>query len=162
MATFNRLRLLTPQSGEINTGLSRISSITVVLVTSLVVAAFLYYRYSKGKHRRLPYPPGPKPKFMIGNALDIPLTNAGQVYAEWGRNFNSESSTNMAIYLCVYQISSNIDHSTGKIVHAEALGKHIIVVNDLSVAEELFENRAKIYSDRPEVPALKMWVEPWS
>ena len=101
MATFNKLRLLTLQSGEINTGLSRISSITVVLVTSLVVAAFLY-RYSKGKHRRLPYPPGPKPRFLIGNALDIPLTNAGQVYAEWGRRFNSESSTNMAVWFqCV-------------------------------------------------------------
>jgi len=38
---------------------------------------------------RLPYPPGPTPKPLIGNALDFPIINASEKYAEWGRIYDS-------------------------------------------------------------------------
>lgn len=43
---------------------------------------------SKGK--RAPYPPGPKPLPLIGNALDFPSEKFAQSYAEWGQKYNSE------------------------------------------------------------------------
>jgi len=47
---------------------------------------------------------------------------------------------------------------TGTILHLEALGSHVIVLNSLKDADELLEKRARIYSDRPHIPILKMWV----
>jgi hypothetical protein len=56
-----------------------------------IVAAKLVYDLLE-RHTRsnsLSYPPGPKPKFLIGNALDFPKDNARRVFAEWGRKYNS-------------------------------------------------------------------------
>jgi hypothetical protein len=64
-----------------------LSSFSVALLC--VVAAKLAYDLSKRNARSLQYPPGPKPKFLIGNALDFPKGNAGQVFAEWGKKYNS-------------------------------------------------------------------------
>ena len=55
----------------------------------IIVAAKLAYKSSKRKARSLPFPPGPTPKFLIGNALDFPKGNAGRVFAEWGKKYNS-------------------------------------------------------------------------
>ena len=52
----------------------------------LIIAAKLAYDSLK---RNAPYPPGPKPKFLIGNALDFPKDNARRVFAEWGKRYNS-------------------------------------------------------------------------
>ena len=40
----------------------------------------------------------------------------------------------------------------GSVLHTSALGSHVVVVNKLEDAIELFERRARIYSDRPEYP----------
>ena len=45
----------------------------------------------------LSYPPGPRPKFLIGNALEFPKYNARRVFAEWGRKYNSEFSMIMLL-----------------------------------------------------------------
>ena len=56
-----------------------------------IVAAKLVDNFLKRNARphSLSYPPGPKPKFLIGNALDFPKDNARRVFAEWGRKYNS-------------------------------------------------------------------------
>lgn len=46
----------------------------------------LFYR-SRAR-RRLPYPPGPKPLPLIGNALDIPTVKGFQVFAEWAKQYS--------------------------------------------------------------------------
>ncbi|KAF4619930.1 hypothetical protein D9613_004665 [Agrocybe pediades] len=84
------------------------------------------------KSQPAPYPPGPKPKFLIGNALDIPSVKSSKVYVEWEKKYNS------------------------KILHAEALGNHILVLNSLEDADELLEKRSKNYSDRPHIPLVKI------
>ncbi|KAF4621053.1 hypothetical protein D9613_001191 [Agrocybe pediades] len=84
------------------------------------------------KNSHPPYPPGPKPKFLIGNALDIPVEGASEIYMEWGRKYNSG------------------------ILHVEALGNHIIILNTVEDADELLEKRANNYSDRPVIPIAKM------
>jgi len=39
----------------------------------------------------LPLPPGPPPKILIGNTLDIPQVDQHRVYAKWGEMYNSRS-----------------------------------------------------------------------
>lgn len=47
---------------------------------------------------------------------------------------------------------------TGDILHASAFGKHIVVLNNRKFAEDLFEKRAQLYSDRPDIPIVKVCV----
>ncbi|KAH8101908.1 cytochrome P450 [Cristinia sonorae] len=73
------------------------------------------------------YPPGPKALPIIGNILSIPQDAAWKVYAEWSQKF-------------------------GDIIYLRVFRSHIIVINSVSIARELLENRGAIYSSRPWVP----------
>jgi hypothetical protein len=44
----------------------------------------------------------------------------------------------------------------GDLIHASALGQHIVIVNSVKTAIELFEKRSHIYSDRPVVPMIEL------
>lgn len=46
----------------------------------------------------------------------------------------------------------------GSIIHLYALGQRIVVLNSVEDVVELFENRARIYSDRPVFPVRDMCV----
>lgn len=46
----------------------------------------------------------------------------------------------------------------GDIVHASAFGSHVVVINSLKMADELFERRAPLYSDRPVVPIAELYA----
>ncbi|KAF9485765.1 cytochrome P450 [Pholiota conissans] len=81
---------------------------------------------------RLPYPPGPKPKPIIGNMFDFPTTDIVEQYTAWGKKYNSN------------------------ILHASALGSHIVILNSLEDAEELLDKRAHNYSDRLELPMVEL------
>lgn len=35
-----------------------------------------------------PFPPGPEPRFLVGNLYDLPSSDAAYTYAEWGRRYN--------------------------------------------------------------------------
>ncbi|KAJ6585054.1 cytochrome P450 [Mycena capillaripes] len=80
---------------------------------------------------RLPFPPGPTPKLFIGNIRELPTKTPWVTYREWGLRY-------------------------GDVVHASALGQHIIIVNSAKAAFELFEKRSYIYSDRPIVPMIEL------
>jgi hypothetical protein len=41
------------------------------------------------KKSRLPYPPGPPPKPLIRNALDVPIDLPWVKYLEWSKRLNS-------------------------------------------------------------------------
>jgi hypothetical protein len=109
----------------------------------------LAYDLSKRKGS-LPYPPGPKPKLLIGNALDFPKGDAGRVFAEWGKRYNS------AVYLSVILGDALLNHTVGDILHASAFGNHVVVINSLKLAEEIFERRARLYNDRPVIPIVEV------
>ncbi|KAJ3563538.1 hypothetical protein NP233_g8881 [Leucocoprinus birnbaumii] len=101
-----------------------------VAVLCCVALAHLYYRY-KAK-AKLPYPPGPKPLPLIGNLLDIPKVSVRgfEVFAEWSKAFNSD------------------------ILHLGVLGKHIVILNSVNVANELCGERSATYSSRPHLTML--------
>ncbi|KAF8880396.1 cytochrome P450 [Infundibulicybe gibba] len=98
------------------------------------LAGYVCKRYlqSVWSRSRFPLPPGPKPKSLVGNMFDIPVKSAWLTYTKWGETYGSD------------------------ILHAEALGQHIIVLNSLEDAVEILERRASNYSDRPGFPMLEL------
>ncbi|KAF8959259.1 cytochrome P450 [Flammula alnicola] len=86
----------------------------------------------KAGGKRALYPPGPKPRFLVGNMFDFPTNCAAEKYIEWGEKYKSD------------------------ILHASALGNHVVVLNKLEDADELLERRSRKYSDRPAIPVVKL------
>ncbi|KAI9450441.1 cytochrome P450 [Lactarius psammicola] len=97
-------------------------------VISFCVVISLYA--VRRRRHPLPFPPGPKGLPIVGNVLDMPSKNQWLIYWKWGKQYDSD------------------------IVHATALGTHIIVLNSAKAVHELFEKRSSIYSDRPPLPSL--------
>jgi hypothetical protein len=114
---------------------------------TLFVVLFLR-RYLTSRKQQRPYPPGPKPKPILGNILDLPTENVADVYFQWGKKYNSESNNFSHPFTKTW--------AKGSVIHASALGSHVVVVNKVEDADELFERRAKKYSDRPEYPIQKL------
>jgi len=81
--------------------------------------------------RHPPFPPGPPPQLVIGNFRHLPTKNPWLTYTEWGLRY-------------------------GDLVHASTLGQHILIVNSVKTANELFEKRSHIYSDRPVVAMVEL------
>ncbi|KAF7348404.1 hypothetical protein MSAN_01794400 [Mycena sanguinolenta] len=80
---------------------------------------------------RLPFPPGPRPKFLVGNLFDIPTEMPWITYTEWGKQY-------------------------GDVVHAQVFGQHILILNSIKAATELLEKRAILYSDRSTMPMIPL------
>ena len=108
--------------------LNMLSSVLFLLLVS-VWFAILWIRRGFLKRYTIPLPPGPKPLPFLGNLLDIPKTNLSPKIAEWGR-----------IY--------------GDLVHVHVLGSHTIYINSLTVAQDLFEKRSRLYSSRILTPMM--------
>ena len=118
----------------------------VVLPLILLLVAGLLKRWKATS--RLPFPPGPKPRFMMGNLHDIPTELPWITYTEWGKQYGAWKIFSWP--------SSNMLYLPGDVVHAQVFGDHILIVNTLKAATELFERRARIYSDRPRIHMLSM------
>ncbi|QRW06549.1 cytochrome P450 family protein [Ceratobasidium sp. AG-Ba] len=86
--------------------------------------------YLRPKRPTLPCPPSPKSEFLIGHARVIPLQREWEVFSQWSKDLNSD------------------------IVHAEVLGRHIVVLNSMEAAVDLLDKRSANYSDRPDLTML--------
>ncbi|TCD62087.1 hypothetical protein EIP91_007487 [Steccherinum ochraceum] len=78
------------------------------------------------------YPPGPPPKPLIGNALDMPTVRAWEKYRDWCQQYNSD------------------------IIYLELPTHPVIVLGSVEVAEELLEKRSHTYSGRPCIYMLEL------
>ena len=56
---------------------------------AFVFVSTLALLFLRQTHQRYPYPPGPPPKPLIGNALDVPSEKPCTKYLNWSREFNS-------------------------------------------------------------------------
>ncbi|TFK74232.1 cytochrome P450 [Pluteus cervinus] len=103
----------------------------------LTIALFAAVVRRSSWYRKTSYPPGPKPRFFLGNTFDIPTDKSWETYGRWSKECNST------------------------IIHATALDKHLVILNSPEDAVELLEKRAQIYSSRPRVPMLEVldWAE---
>lgn len=67
---------------------------TVVPVVLWLTCLVFFLNKAVQKYRasgiQLPYPPGPKPIFLIGNILDLPRGKFWETYQAWGKLYNSE------------------------------------------------------------------------
>ncbi|KAF7365163.1 Cytochrome p450 [Mycena venus] len=104
---------------------------------SLALGAFVilllkFFEKLFSKRQQLPpFPPGPSPQFLGGNFRDLPTKQPWLTYTEWGRRY-------------------------GDLVHATAFGEHIVIVNSVKTAVELFEKRSHTYSDRPVITMIDL------
>ncbi|KAG7089560.1 hypothetical protein E1B28_011232 [Marasmius oreades] len=100
------------------------------LVAVSLVIIFVFNSHHRNR-RKTHYPPGPKPRLLVGNFFDFPKTEPWKVYHGWGK---------------VY----------GEMIHLKVLGQHIIIINSQKLADAMFEKRSRIYSDRPLFPMLDL------
>ncbi|KXN80787.1 O-methylsterigmatocystin oxidoreductase [Leucoagaricus sp. SymC.cos] len=95
---------------------------------SICLLVHLSYRYRR--RSTLPLPPGPRRWPIIGHALSIPMTHMSKAYKLMGEQLGT------------------------KIIHLEAFGQRIVVLNDIQMARDLMEKRSAIYSSRPHLNML--------
>ncbi|KAH9934293.1 putative monooxygenase [Fomitopsis serialis] len=101
----------------------------LVLTGILCICAFLTTSVV-AKADRL-YPPGPTGWPVIRNLLQIPQEHPWLAYTAWADKF-------------------------GDIIHLEALGDHLVVLNSAKAAKDLLESRSAIYSDRPSLTMAEL------
>ncbi|KAF8992407.1 cytochrome P450 [Cyathus striatus] len=108
-------------------------SSTISAALTLLTLAILYriLQSNSSNPINIPYPPGPKGTFLIQNLLDIPKSRAWFTYTSWKKKY-------------------------GNFIFLRVLGQKILVVNSRKDAIALFEKRSRIYSDRPQFPAVDM------
>ncbi|KAF5349315.1 hypothetical protein D9758_011802 [Tetrapyrgos nigripes] len=70
------------------------------------------------------FPPGPRPLPGIGNIHQIPNKCPEETFAQWGKEY-------------------------GNVVHIRVFGSSMVILNSIQVAQDLFDKRGAIYSDRP-------------
>ncbi|KAF5386287.1 hypothetical protein D9757_008622 [Collybiopsis confluens] len=102
---------------------------TAFILLSVTTAAFCFILYRSTRPRKLMTPPGPKPAFIVGNILQVPLTSPEEVFARWTDNY-------------------------GDIVYLKVLHQPILILNSVAAAQDLLEKRSAIYSDRPQFVLL--------
>ncbi|KAL1951983.1 hypothetical protein VTO73DRAFT_1132 [Trametes versicolor] len=97
----------------------------LVCVAAAAVSLLLLRAYVKSKQypRYLPLPPGPKPRPILGNALDIPLSKQWLTFQRWAAEY-------------------------GDIFHISLLGQPVIVLSSIETAKDLLDKRSAKYSDR--------------
>ncbi|OAX31481.1 cytochrome P450, partial [Rhizopogon vinicolor AM-OR11-026] len=110
-------------------------SIQGVALTIGLLAFLSIVRWMSPHKRRLP--PGPTPIPFVGNVFDI------KADAPW------VSYTKM-------------QETYGDIVYTSVLSMDIIVLNSEEVANELFEGRSRIYSDRPYIATRDLFGWEWA
>ncbi|KAH9070992.1 cytochrome P450 [Lactarius deliciosus] len=85
----------------------------------------------RASKRRLPYPPGPKRLPVVGNLFSMPSREEWITYRKWSEESGSD------------------------IIHTDVMGSHIVILNSIKAANDLFEKRSSIYSDRPSLVAIE-------
>ncbi|KAG6886645.1 hypothetical protein C0992_002971 [Termitomyces sp. T32_za158] len=101
----------------------------VYLSLTITLIFLLIHLSSSSLHP--PYPPGPKPSLISGNARELPTVLPWLKYGEWAKEY-------------------------GDIVHVRAYNQHIVILNNAKDAVTLFEKRSRIYSDRPKMAVVDL------
>lgn len=90
-------------------------------------ALYVLTRLLSSKKSPLPLPPGPPPRPLIGNLLDMPSEKEWHTFTKWGELYGDICSVNV-------------------------MGQNIIILNSARKAVEMLDKHGAIYSDRPIIP----------
>ena len=126
-------------------------ALTLLAAFSAVPILYGLFRGTDKNRDGLPYPPGPKGRFLLGNLLDIPPFKPWLSYVKMGEKYDSKHGA----FLCVKMINKTLP---GDILYLTVLGRHIVVLNSVESAVTLLEKRANKYSDRPVIPTTEVLV----
>ncbi|EJD49819.1 O-methylsterigmatocystin oxidoreductase [Auricularia subglabra TFB-10046 SS5] len=91
------------------------------LLTLLTAVVLVVWRR---RQNVLPYPPGPRPKWIIGNIMDMPSSSPWLRFSEWGAQY-------------------------GEITYLNLFGRHTVILNSLEACRELLEQRGANTGGRP-------------
>ncbi|EKM77629.1 hypothetical protein AGABI1DRAFT_122003 [Agaricus bisporus var. burnettii JB137-S8] len=89
----------------------------------VLTLTFILLRMRKQKPT-FPLPPGPKKWPLIGNLYQLPTSFEWETYAHWSEVYDSD------------------------VLHVDAAGTSIIIVNSWKAAYDLFEKKSSLYSSR--------------
>jgi hypothetical protein len=95
----------------------------IAFILGIIIVFAVYWINGQRGGRHLP--PGPRRFPFIGNLLSMPTTLEWETFAKWGQEHNSD------------------------IIHVNALGTSMIILNSYKVATDLLDGRSSIYSSRP-------------
>ncbi|KAF9489513.1 cytochrome P450 [Pleurotus eryngii] len=85
------------------------------------------------------YSPGPPADPLIGHLRVIPFENQDATFHAWAKEYGKFRTF----------LGSDV-------IHLEALGNHIVVLDSVEAANDLLERRSPIYSDRPHILVFDM------
>ncbi len=112
---------------------------------SFLCLLFVLWKWRVKNPLRLPHPPGPRPLPVLGNVFDIPRNNEAQRYNVLARR-HGESLLLLS--------AESIPIVEGDLVYMRVFGISILVVNTFEAANDLFEKRSAVYSDRNPLPMI--------
>ncbi|KAF8815156.1 cytochrome P450 [Phlegmacium glaucopus] len=104
-------------------------NLDVLLICLTLFLIWMFYK--KNQRNRLPLPPGPAGLPLIGNLLDMPKSSEWEVYHKWSQEFNSD------------------------IIHLNAAGTDIIILDTYEATIDLIEKRSNNYSSRPTLSMVR-------
>jgi hypothetical protein len=125
-------------------------------VDALAISLFLYLLVVFSDHRRrggLPYPPGPPPWPIIGNLLDAPKNAPWIAYSDMSKKYGRHII--LGNRLAPAEIARA---SQGDVICLHIFSQVIVVLCSVSAVKDLLEKRGEIYSDRPHLPIIEMFV----
>ncbi|KIM42409.1 hypothetical protein M413DRAFT_18664 [Hebeloma cylindrosporum] len=98
---------------------------------AFIITLYLYVaRIVRWRKGALPLPPGPKRLPLVGNLFVMPKTLEWETYHQWSQELNTD------------------------VLHVDAAGTNIIVLDSYQAAVDLLEKRSSIYSGRPRLPMV--------
>ncbi|KAG6861014.1 hypothetical protein C0995_004867 [Termitomyces sp. Mi166 len=109
--------------------------LSLVYLLLAISVVFLFKKWQSSSARP-PYPPGPKPSLISGNARQLPTALPWLTYTEWAKEY-------------------------GDIVHVRVYNEHVVILNNLKDANALLEKRSSIYSDRPDLTMVPLYGDTW-
>lgn len=119
------------------------TALTLSILCSVTTFMVLYRVLVLLPRRRL-LPPGPEPWPIVGNALQLSMDYLYHTFKQWKLQYGAPSH-----YYCQYTQRMRSQLELGDMVYMTILGRETVVLNSLTVAQDLLDKRSAIYSDRP-------------
>lgn len=137
-------------SGALNT----LYALDLALGCLLVVLARAFFRV-RSPLTKLPYPPGPPAAGILSRGKsEASVQPPWLAYIELGNKYGMLCFCRLLFSL----LPAHSLRSKGNILDLRAYNKHTIILNTYEDCKELLEKRALIYSDRPYLPVIDLYV----